>query len=371
MRLDVKAALVGGELVDGDVEIEDGVITRLGLSPAGAVGVAVPGFVDLHINGVAGVDFLTADAEGYRRAGEALGRTGVVAYQPTLVSSEPGAYAEPLGAAREVADENGSGGRPLVLGVHLEGPFLSPEWPGAHDPQHLRPPDIPLTERLLADGPVTTMTLAPELPGALELIDLLVARRVVVSCGHSDADAERAHAAFDRGARAITHIHNAHRRWKPRDPGLGGVALVRPEATVQAIVDGVHLAPETAFGAFLASRGRFCLVTDAIEAAMLDAGEYELGGRPVRLRDGAVRLPDGTLAGSVLTMDEAVRNLVAAGADWMDAVHAASTAPARLLGRDDLGQLGPGRPANVTVLDDDLRVLRTLVSGREALSASA
>jgi N-acetylglucosamine-6-phosphate deacetylase len=215
------------------------------------------------------------------------------------------------------------------------------------------------------------MTLAPELPAALELIELLVARGVVVSCGHSDADAGEAHAAFDRGARAITHVHNAHRRWKPRDPGLGGVALVRPEATVQAIVDGVHLAPETALGAFLASRGRFCLVTDAIEAAMLDAGEYELGGRPVRLRDGAVRLPDGTLAGSVLTMDEAVRNLVAAGAGWIDAVHAASSAPARLLGRDDLGQLGSGRPAHVTVLDDELRVLRTLVSGREALSASA
>jgi N-acetylglucosamine-6-phosphate deacetylase len=371
VRLGVKAALAGGELVDGDVDIEEGVITRLGLSPAGADGVAVPGFVDLHINGIAGVDFLTADAEGYRHAGEALARTGVVAYQPTFVSSDPGAYAEPLAAAREAAEEDRSGGRPLVLGVHLEGPFLSPEWPGAHDPDHLRPPDVTLTERLLAGGRVTTMTLAPELPAALELIELLVARGVVVSCGHSDADAGEAHAAFDRGARAITHVHNAHRRWKPRDPGLGGVALALPEATVQAIVDGVHLAPETALGAFLASRGRFCLVTDAIEAAMLDAGEYELGGRPVRLRDGAVRLPDGTLAGSVLTMDEAVRNLVAAGAGWIDAVHAASSAPARLLGRDDLGQLGPGRPAHVTVLDDELRVLRTLVSGREALSASA
>ena len=160
------------------------------------------------------------------------------------------------------------------------------------------------------------MTLAPELPGALELIDWLVARDVVVSCGHSDADAAQAHAAFDRGARAITHVHNAHRRWRPRDPGIAGAALVRPDVTVQAIVDGVHLAPETAYGAFLAARERFCLVTDAIEAALLDPGEYELGGRPVRSRDGAVRLPDGTLAGSVLTMDEAVRNLVASGADW-------------------------------------------------------
>ena len=193
----------------------------------------------------------------------------------------------------------------------------------------------------------------------------------MVSCGHSDADAQQTHAAFDRGARAITHVHNAHRRWQPRDPGLGGVALVRPEVTVQAIVDGVHLAPESALGAFLAAGPRFCLVTDAIEAAMLDAGDYELGGRPVHVRDGAVRLPDGTLAGSVLTMDEAVRNLVAGGADWKDAVRAASAAPARLLGREDLGRLEPGLPAHVTVLDTQLRVRRTLVSGREAVSESA
>ena len=371
MRLGVKAALAGGELIDGDVEVEDGSIARLGVSPAGSEGIAVPGFVDLHINGIAGIDFLAADAGDYPRAAEALAGTGVVAYQPTFVSSEAGAYEEPLRAAAAAQAEQSGDGLPLVLGVHLEGPFLSPEWPGAHDPEHLRVPDLSLTERLLEAGPVTTMTLAPELPGALELIDALVARSVVVSCGHSDADAEQAHAAFDRGARAMTHVHNAHRRWRPRDPGVGGAALVRPEVTVQAIVDGVHLAPESALGAFLAARGRFCLVTDAIEAALLDPGEYELGGRAVRLRDGAVRLPDGTLAGSVLTMDEAVRNLVASGADWIDAVHAASTAPARLIGREDLGRLSPGAPAHITVLDDDLRVLRTLVSGREALSASA
>jgi N-acetylglucosamine-6-phosphate deacetylase len=371
VRLGVKAALAGGELIDGDVDIEDGMIARVGVSPAGSEGVAVPGFVDVHINGIAGVDFLTADAEAYRRAGEALARTGVVAYQPTFVSSDEAAYDEPLRVADAARAESASGGLPLVLGVHLEGPFLSPEWPGAHLPEHLRLPDLALADRLLGTACVTTLTLAPELPGALELIDRLVARGVVVSCGHSDADAAQAHAAFDRGARAITHVHNAHRRWRARDPGLGGVALVRPEVSVQAIVDGVHLAPETAFGAFLASRERFCLVTDAIEAALLDPGEYELGGRAVRLRDGAVRLPDGTLAGSVLTMDEAVRNLVAAGAAWTDAVHAASTAPARLIGRQDLGRLAPGQPAHVTVLDDDLRVLRTLVSGREALSASA
>jgi N-acetylglucosamine-6-phosphate deacetylase len=136
--------------------------------------------------------------------------------------------------------------------------------------------------------------------------------------------------------------------------------------TVQAIVDGVHLAAESAYGVFLAAGRRFCLVTDAIEAAMRDGRESELGGRRVQIRDGAVRLPDGTLAGSVLTMDEAVRNLVASGASLAEALHAASAAPARLLGRDDLGALRPGAPAHVAVLDEELRVVRTVVGGVEA-----
>jgi N-acetylglucosamine-6-phosphate deacetylase len=137
---------------------------------------------------------------------------------------------------------------------------------------------------------------------------------------------------------------------------------------VQAIVDGVHLAPEAAYAAFLAAGSRFCLVTDDIEATMLDPGDYELGGRPVQVRDGAVRLRDGTLAGSVVTMDEAVRNLVASGASLAAAVHAASTAPARLICRDDLGSLRPGAPAHLTVLDQELRPLRTLVGGVEVFA---
>lgn len=364
MRLGVEAALVGGQLVEGDVTVSDGVVAAVGVQPAGAAGTAVPGFVDVHINGVAGIDFLTADVAGYRRAAEVLARTGVVAFQPTFVSSRLDSYAEPLAAAAEVAAAPERG--PLVTGVHLEGPFLSPLWAGAHDPIHLRTPEPALAERLISAGPVRMMTLAPELPGGLELVERLARAGLTVSCGHTDADAPTAHAAFERGARAITHLHNAHRRWRPRDPGVGGVALVRPDATVQTIVDGVHLAPEAAYAAFLAAGSRFCLVTDAIEAAMLDAGEYELGGRPVRVRDGEVRLPDGTLAGSVVTMDEAVRNLVASGASLAAAVHAASAAPAGLIGREDLGVLRPGAPAHITVLDEELRPLRTFVGGVEA-----
>jgi N-acetylglucosamine-6-phosphate deacetylase len=367
VKLGVSAALVDGEVVDGDVRIEDGVVADVGVRPAGRGGTAVPGYVDVHINGVGGVEFLTTDFAGLQRAAEGLAATGVVAFQPTLVSSRADAYREPLEVAGEASRQRGP--LPRVIGVHLEGPFLSPLWPGVHDPAHLRPPDPALASRLCALGPVTMMTVAPELPGGLELVERLVAGGVVVSCGHSDADATQAHAAFDSGARAVTHIHNAHRRWRPRDPGLGGVALVRPDVTVQAIVDGVHLAPEAAHGAFLAARERFCLVTDASEAALLEPGDYGFAGRPVHVRDGAVRLADGTLAGSVLTMDEAVRGLVASGAPLEEAVHAATTAPARLLGLTDLGTLREGAPAHLAVLDEELRVSRTLVGGAEAFAA--
>ena len=291
-----------------------------------------------------------------------------MAFQPTFVSSAPDAYPPALRAAAEAAEVLAGRGLPRVLGVHLEGPFLSPKWPGAHDPPTCGRPTGALVAELCGLGPVTTMTLAPELPGALDLVDDLGARGVVVSCGHSDADAPAAHAAFDRGARAITHVYNAHRRFQPRDPGLGGVALSRPGVWVQAIVDGVHLAPETARVAVLAAGPRFCLVTDAIEAAGRPEGEFALGGRAVRVRDGEVRLPDGTLAGSVLSMDRGVRNLVAGGADLAAAVHAAATAPAALLGRPGLGDIRIGGPAHLAVLDDEGAVRRTLVGGAEAFA---
>ncbi|HYN52249.1 MAG TPA: N-acetylglucosamine-6-phosphate deacetylase [Thermoleophilaceae bacterium] len=368
MRLGVEAALIGGERIEGDVTIADGMIAQVGVQPAGRAAIAVPGYVDLHINGVAGVDFLSAEVADYGRAAEALAGTGVVAFQPTFVSSPVEAYAAALAAASAVAGLR-NGGRPMVTGVHLEGPFLSPSWAGAHDPANLRTPDPKLAERLITGGPVRMMTLAPELPGGLDLVERLAGGGIAVSCGHSDADAAMAHAAFAHGARAITHLHNAHRRWRPRDPGLGGVALVRPDVSVQAIVDGVHLAPESAYAAFLTAGRRFCLVTDAIEATLLGAGAYELGGRPVNVSDGAARLADGTLAGSVVTMDQAVRNLVASGASLAAAVHAASAAPAALLGRDDLGDLRAGAPAHLTVLDEELRPVRTLVGGAEAFAS--
>jgi N-acetylglucosamine-6-phosphate deacetylase len=359
--LGVRHALGGERLVPGDVRVEDGRIAAVGVRPAGARGLAAAGFVDVQVNGFAGVDFLAADAQGHLDSAVALATTGVTAYLPTLITAPEEAYAAALAETTAAAGRGTTGAR--ILGAHLEGPFLSPRWPGAHDPAYLREPDLELVDRLRRAGDIALMTLAPELPGALDLIGALTQRGIVVSCGHSDADGAQAHAAFDAGARAITHVHNAHRRFAHRDPGLGGVALVRPDVTVQAIVDGVHLAPEVAAGAFLAARERFSMVSDAIEAAGMGDGSYRLGSRTVHVADGRAQLDDGTLAGSVLTMDAAVRNLVALGATEPEALLAATRAPARLLARPGLGELAPGAPADVVVLDDRLEVRATYVGG--------
>jgi N-acetylglucosamine-6-phosphate deacetylase len=360
MRLGVGAALVDGRLLPGDVEVDDGVITALGIGNGGSSLIASPGFVDLQANGFAGVDFQAADADGYRRAGEAMLTTGVTAFQPTFITAPEVDLAAALAA---MPTERCGVGGPRVLGAHLEGPFLSPERLGAHDAEGCRAPDLALLRRLLEAGPVSQMTLAPELHGAFELVDELVGRGVTVSCGHSDATAAEAHLAFDRGARTVTHLFNAMRPSVPRDPGIAMAALARTDVIVQVIVDGHHLASETVLVAWQASAGRFALVTDAIEAAGMGDGRYVLGGTGVVAEGGVVRREDGTLAGSTLTMVDAVRNLHALGVELEDALAAASTVPARIVGRHDLGRLEVGAPADVVVLDDRLEVQRVLVGG--------
>jgi N-acetylglucosamine-6-phosphate deacetylase len=362
MRIGVEAALVDGILLGGDVEVEDGRITAVGLAGAGR-GVAVPGFVDLQVNGFGGVDFLDADAGGYRRAGDALLETGVTAYLPTLITSPE---EQIVAAMREVPLGDT---RPRILGMHLEGPFLSPSRLGTHEASARRDPDAALLERLLDAGPVRLMTLAPELAGAEALIDRLLERGITVSLGHSDATAEQANAAFDRGARSVTHLFNAMRPFLHRDPGLVGAALARDDVVVSIILDGIHLAPETARVAWRAAAGRLGLVTDAITAAGVADGSYSLGNIDVEVHEGTVRGPDGVLAGSVLTMIEAVRNLHALDVSLEDAVGAATTTPARVLGDPDLGRIAVGLPADLVVLDDRLEIERVLVGGEVRVAA--
>jgi N-acetylglucosamine-6-phosphate deacetylase len=362
MKLGVEAALVDGALVPGDVEIVDGRVARIALAGPNGRGIASPGFIDLQVNGFGGVDFLDSDAAGYRRAGEALLETGVTAYLPTFITTPE----EQLLAA---VDEVPVDGAPRILGIHLEGPFLAPGRLGTHPPLARRDPDPSLLERLLASGRIRLMTLAPELEGADDLIDLLLRRGVTVSCGHTDATADEANAAFDRGVCTVTHLFNAMRPLRHRDPGIAGAALARDDVVVQIILDGVHLAAETAHLVWRAAAGRVALVTDAVSGAGVQDGSYSLGGFEVKIRDGVARGPDGQLAGSVLTMIEAVRNLHALGVPLGEALAAASTVPAGVLGLPELGRLAPGAAADVVVVDDNLSIERVLVGGQERVVA--
>jgi N-acetylglucosamine-6-phosphate deacetylase len=363
VKLGVEAALVDGRLVPGDVEIVDDRIARTGIPGPNGRGVAAPGFLDIQVNGFGGVDFLDSDAAGYRRAGEALLETGVTAYLPTFITTPT----EQLLAAIDEVPLDGIA--PRILGIHLEGPFLAPGRLGTHPPLARRDPDPALLEQLLGSSRIRLMTLAPELEGADALIDLLLRRGVTVSCGHTDATAEEAGAAFDRGVRTVTHLFNAMRPLRHRDPGIAGAALARDDVVVQIILDGVHLAPETARLIWRAAAGRVALVTDAVSGAGVKDGSYSLGGFEVKIRDGVARGPDGQLAGSVLTMIEAVRNLHELGVPLSDALAAASTVPAGVLGIPDVGGLAPGSVADVVVVDDNLQIERVLVGGQERVVA--
>jgi len=361
MRLGVGAALVDGALVPGDVEVADGHIAAVGLASANANGIASPGFVDLQVNGFAGVDFFSADTDGYRRAGRALLECGVTAYQPTFITSPEEELVEAL------AEVPVNGSIPHVLGAHLEGPFISAERLGTHPADARRDPDLALLKRLLAAGHVSHITLAPELPGALELVDLLHRRGVTVSCGHSDATAAEAREAFARGAKTVTHIFNAMRPFAAREPGLAGAALVADEVFVQVILDGVHLADDSARLVWQAAAGRVAIVTDAIAAAHAGDGTYTLAGVDFEVEDGVARNADRVLAGSTVCMIDAVRNLVSLGADVQDALTAASAIPARIAGRPELGTIARGSRADVVVLDESLEITRVLVRGEDAL----
>lgn len=362
MRLGVQAALVHGEFVSGDVEVEDGQVVAVGLATQSHGLIAIPGLVDIQTNGCGGVDFISATTEDYQRAREVLLVGGVTAYQPTFISAPETTTIEAVRAL-----PSGDSG-PRVLGAHLEGPFLSPERPGMHSVEHLRAPDLGLLDRLLDAGRVSEMTLAPELLGADALIRRLRERGVVVSAGHTDATATDASRGFDLGITGLTHVFNAMRPLRSRDPGVAGVALTRPDVVVKMIVDGYHLARETVQLIWACAAGRVALITDAMAGAGAGNGTFRFGEVEVEVVAAPV-LEDGTLAGSVLTMIDAVRNLHALGVPLEQAVGAATEVPARFLGRDDIGVLEPGGPADIVVLDDRLEIQAVFCAGTDVVVA--
>lgn len=349
-------------VIEGDriEQVEEGKHPRPDLDSDGVV---APGFIDLQINGAAGCDFLSPTPDGLASAHGYLLRTGIVAYLPTLVSAPEERLRAALTSFAEYARRPGA---PRILGVHLEGPFLSPARPGAHNPRYLRTPSVEWIGRLLDDFPgvIRLVTLAPELDGALEIIDMLGSRGVVVALGHSDATYTQAMAAFDRGARLATHLFNAMRPYHHREPGLVGAALARADTFCSLIADFVHVHPAVMQQVLLLKGpSRTVLVTDAIAAAGARAGTSTLGDQPVSVRDGAPRLPDGTLAGSILSMDQAVRNATRPnGENMRDAVAMATATPAEVLGLER--QVALGNPADLVVLDRELQVVATIVSGQ-------
>jgi N-acetylglucosamine-6-phosphate deacetylase len=322
-----------------------------------------PGYIDLQVNGAGGHD-VTSDPTSIWAVGEAIAATGVTAFLPTIMSAPQGTVerAQAVLAAGPPAGYRGA----VPLGLHVEGPFLSPRRNGAHDPALLRAPDLDFTADWSRDTGVLMVTVAPELPGALELIRELVARGIVVSLGHSAATFEEGRAGIEAGARYATHLFNAMPGLGHREPGLIAALLADPRMTVGTIPDGIHVHPAMLDLAWrLVGPERFSVVTDAISALGMPHGMHLLGERAVHVDETGPRLADGRLAGSVLTLDLAVRN-VAAATDCAPetAVAAATSVPARLLGLPERGRIAAGSRADLTILTPGLEVVGTIVEGR-------
>ncbi len=334
--------------------------------------VLAPGFIDIHIHGGAGHDVMRTDAGALAAMERHLARHGVTSYLPTTVTAPLDATLESLeklGAAVETATAPGAGeARAQPLGLHLEGPFLSHAKRGVHPPEHLQAPSPELFDRLweAARNRVSMMTIAPELPGACETIAHAAGRGIAVSLGHSDSDSGPVEAAIAAGARHATHTFNAMRPLDHREPGILGAALADPRLTADIIADGVHVHPRIV-ELFLRAKGTTgaVLITDAISATGMGDGRYRLGQLDVEVVGGRC-LREGRLAGSVLTLDRAVRNVVQfAGWSLQDAVRLATLNPARVIRMErSKGTLAPGADADIVVLTPAGEVVRTITRGR-------
>lgn len=351
---------------DGAVLVENGRISAVGPTPAVECPPAaevvdahgrflVPGFIDLQVNGGFGYDFTTAPETIWSVAAQ-LPRSGVTAFLPTIITS-------PLETVRRAQAVLGAG--PPVgfrgaqpLGLHLEGPFLNPARRGAHNPAYLRRPAPPDVVNWSPETAVVLVTLAPELPGALEVVGTLTGRGVVVSAGHSLATFAQAQTAFAAGVRGGTHLFNAMPPLHHREPGLAGALLSDSRVIVGLIADGIHVHPAWVRLVWeMVGNGRVALVTDAMAALGMRPGTYRLGDRDVAVDATCARLADGMLAGSIITLDAALRNVLSFTALGLEAVlPALTTTPAALLGLPRKGRIAPGFDADLVLLSEALEV---------------
>lgn len=361
--------------------VEDGVISEVSSRAAKEVpanasvvdfggAILAPGFVDIHMHGGAGLDVMRASLSDLPRLGRFLTTHGVTGYFPTTVAAPLDATCAALGRladAIEAAATNSATVQAKPLGIHLEGPFLSHKRRGVHPPENLILPTIEIFERLwqAARGQVRMLTIAPEIAGAMEVITEAARRKVCVSIGHSDAEMPIARDAVKAGARHATHTFNAMRPLDHRDPGIIGEVLSDDRISADIIVDGIHVDPAVV-KLFLQAKGRerAVLITDAISATGMPDGRYQLGPIEVDVKDGKCT-SNGSLAGSVLTMDRAVRN-VTQFSSWTlrEAVRAATLNPALAAGLSGRhGMLAPGADADFIVMNQAGEVLKTIVRG--------
>jgi N-acetylglucosamine-6-phosphate deacetylase len=379
--LSAPQALVGGALAGPTaLVVEGGRITAVldHLPPPGPGHLALPaglltaGLIDLQLNGAFGTDAVEADPAGWDRLATGLPATGVTAFQPTFITAPLADHVAGLhraGAARARLEADARGAR--ILGVHLEGPYLSPRRSGMHPVQFLASPTPDSVARLLAEDVVRdlvlTCTIAPELAGALVAVRALTAAGIRVWVGHSDAGEAEVTAAIEAGASGVTHLFNAQSGLGHREPGVAGTGLADERLTLGLIADLQHVAPAVCRIVFRAAAGRVVLVTDAMAAMGMAPGRYRLGGVEVTVaQDGeAPRLPSGVLAGSALRLDQAVRNLVGLGIDLPTVLDAATRGPADAIGRPDLGRIAPDAAADLVWWSDDLQVRGTWVRGAQ------
>jgi N-acetylglucosamine-6-phosphate deacetylase len=359
--------ITGGRLVTGtrhELYIADGLLVAedLGGDRVDYDGLIVsPGFIDLQINGAFGHDF-TQDPETIWEAGRRLPELGVTAFTPTVVTSpnEVTDLAIDVVTNRRPADYRGA----QVLGLHFEGPWISPDMGGAHNPEHITEVDLETARRWASSGVVRVVTLAPERSGANEVGRLLSGHGVIVSLGHTAGDFATASDALSTYASMVTHLFNQMTPLGHREPGVVGAALTGARHCL-LIVDGIHVADATLDVAWrVLGPERVILVTDAIAALGLGPGTYQLGDGPIIVGSDGPRTSDGRLAGSIVSLPEAVARLTATtGASLSEAIKSTTTNPASALGLTDRGTLAVGGRADIVILDDDLEVVATYVGG--------
>ncbi|PYE49444.1 N-acetylglucosamine-6-phosphate deacetylase [Deinococcus yavapaiensis] len=324
----------------------------------------MPGMIDVHIHGANGRDMMDGTTSSIEEVSRACASTGCTSFLVTSVSSSLEDLLRLVDGVRVVVGREPGA---TIVGIHAEGPYLNARRKGMQNELYLRHPDLAEMERVLqhAGSLLRMVTLAPELPGGLELTRYLRDRNVIVAVAHSDATYEEAAQAFACGASHVTHCFNGMRPIHHRDPGLVVAALENDGVSVQAIVDHVHLHPAIVRLMYrVKGASGMVLITDALQAMGLGDGEYMFGGHKVTVRDGVARLDDGTLASSTVTMNEALRNTVRLGVPLSDAVKMATSTPAELLGLHSKGRIAVGADADLVLVNDEFEVLWTLVEGR-------